>query len=49
MKNSDNVSLDIHSTVTKKHLLKIQKKGDFCLEAFDMQNHFIVYSDCVDT
>jgi hypothetical protein len=23
MKNSDNVSLDIHSTVTKKHLLKI--------------------------
>ena len=49
MKNSDNMSLDIHSLSTKKHLLKIQKKGDFCLQAFDMKNQFIVYSDCVDT
>ena len=49
MKNGDNLSLDIHSLSTKKHLLKVMKKGDFCLQSFDMNNQFIVYSDCVDT
>lgn len=49
MKSSDGVSLDIHSTVTKKHLLHLIKKGDFCIDCFDICGKYIVYSDCVDT
>lgn len=49
MINGDNKTLEVSSVKTKKMLLKIQKKGDFAISCFDMQDEFIAYSDNVDT
>ena len=49
MKNGDNKTLEVSSVKTKKMLLKIQKKGDFGISYFDMQDEFIAYSDNVDS
>ena len=49
MKNGDNKTLEVSSVKTKKMLLKIQKKGDFGISCFDMQDEFIAYSDNIDT
>ena len=54
MKDGSNKSLEIHSTTQKKQIVRIDKKGDFNINTFDVKcdqsgSYFLMYSDCVDT
>ena len=54
MRTGSSHSLEIYSQKSQKLVVRIDKKGDFNIQAFDMRsdtdnNYFIIYSDCVDT
>lgn len=41
--------ISLWSTKSTKEVLKIQKKGDFKIREFAVQNGYIAYTDSVDT
>ena len=49
LKNSDGSHFDFYSVNLMKHILRVEKAGDFNTTSFDFSNGWLAYTDCLST
>jgi len=49
VKAANNQALSLYSTETSDEVLRIEKSGDYGMDAVAFDGHIIAYSDCKET